>query len=311
MIRSYSAITELFLSNLSASQKRSATATEQISSGYRVSTDSDSPDDVVTIMDLETRISHASQVLENLTNAEAETDCSESARETAITLLDQVDVIGVQALGVSGTTGSRESLATQVQQLLEQMVGLTQLYVNGKYVFSGDNDQNIQYTVDETNTEIGATQNFTAEQTTQVLDIFGGSFKPAMTAAEMFDARDSSGAVTEDNVFAAVEMLYQGLMDTDTTTGTATINAAVTAIQSAQTWLNNCLSFYGSVQNRMSQSETMATQYSTMWTTQLGAVRDTDVAAAATELESATTQQEAAMSAYTALSQNTLFDYIK
>jgi flagellar hook-associated protein 3 FlgL len=319
MIRAYSAVTELFLNSLQASQTRSATASQQISSGYRVNQASDSPGDVISIMDLQTRVSHASQVLKNLTGAQAEASSADKALQTAINMMDQIDVIATQALGISNTTDTRSSLAVQVKQLTQQMVGLSQLNVDGRYVFSGDTDQQAQYDYNETTNT--AVWKVGSKQTYQVLDIFGESFKPALTATDIFDNRtvpdpanpdpSTPGTATDENVFAALQTLYAGLTDSNLTTGTATITSAISKIQSSQTWLNNCLSFYGSVENRLTQSETMATQYQTMWTTQLGTARDTDVASAATELTAAKTQQEAAMAAYTSLSRQTLFDYIK
>jgi flagellin-like hook-associated protein FlgL len=315
MIRAFSAVTELFLNSLEASHTRASEASQQISSGFRVNQASDSPGDVISIMDLETRIGHASQVLKNLTGAQAEASAADKALQTAINMMDQIDVIATQSLGISETTATRSSLAVQVQQLMQQMVGLSQLAVNGRYIFSGDTDQQMQYDYDETTNT--AVWNVKSKQTYQVLDIFGRSFKPAMTATEIFDSRDTAdvpgGAShpNEENVFNAIQTLYNGLMSSNLAAGTSTITDAISKIQAAQHWLNNSLSFYGSVSNRLTQSETMANQYSTMWTTQLGTIRDTDVASAATNLTAAKTQQEAAMAAYSSLSRQTLFDYIK
>jgi flagellar hook-associated protein 3 FlgL len=315
MIRAFSAVTELFLNSLEASQLRASTASEQISSGYRVNRPSDSPGDVITIMDLQARMDHASQVLENLNRAQTEAAAADQTLQTAIHIMDQIDAIATQALGVSQTAGTRSSLAVQVQQLLQQMVGLSQTNVNGRYIFSGDNDQQMQYTFDgSTGTVVWQMK---SNPTDQVLDLFGGAFQPAMTATQIFDSRDPADVPggpdhpNEENVFVAIQTLYDGLTNSDFNTGTAMITSAIAKIQSAQTWLNSCASFYGAVENRLTQSESIATQFSTMWATQLGAVRDTDVAAAATQLTAATTQQQAAMAAYTSLSQQTLFDYIK
>src|SRR5262249_43504421 len=110
MIRAFSAVTELFLNSLDASHTRASVASQQISSGFRVNQASDSPGDVISIMDLETRIGHAAQVLKNLTGAQAEASAADKALQTAIKMMDQIDVIATQSLGISETTDTRKSL---------------------------------------------------------------------------------------------------------------------------------------------------------------------------------------------------------
>lgn len=310
MIRAFDPVTEMFLASLQVVEKRISTDTEQLSSGYRVSRPSDSPEDVVAMADLEGKLSSAAQLQTNLTHAQNEADSSESALETAVSMMEQADVLATQALGISQDASTRAALAPQVQQLLQQMLGLSQLNVQGRFVFSGDNDQSAQYTLNSADTLTGVTRSFQTAVTGRVTDIFGQTFTAALTANDVFDHRDASDNIASDNVFAALEQLYQGLIDPNTTSGSATLQAAVGNIQAADTWLNNCLAFYGSVQNRLSQSQSLATQYKTMWTTQLGEKRDTDTVAAITDLETSKTQQNAALGAYSQYSGKNLFDYL-
>ena len=75
------------------------------------------------------------------------------------------------------------------------------------------------------------------------------------------------------NVFAAVQNLETALTNNDT----AGITAAVTSLQSASSYLNNQLAFYGEVENRVQEATDLAQKFQTQQTTELGNLRDTDV----------------------------------
>jgi flagellar hook-associated protein 3 FlgL len=312
MIRTYSASTEIFLTNLNLIKQRASEDAKQLSSGHAVSEASDSPADVVSLLQVRNNLAQLGQVTGNLTRLKTEVDSGESALETAVSLLQNANVLGAQALGVGLTPETLKALAVQVQNLQQQMVGLSQTNATGHFVFSGDSDLQPQYTMSPTmpatvDPLTGVYQNFAAQDTQQITDVVGGTFAASGTAQDIFDQRDASNSPTANNVFASLQQLSTGLMNNDS----SAISLAIGNIKTAGVYLNNQLAFYGSVQNRISSSMTIATKYQTQYTQQISAIRDTDVAGVASDLQACQTQEQAALSAQANFSPKSLFDYLR
>lgn len=307
MIRNFNPVTERFLTNLALSQKRSAKNMEEISSGYRANKASDAPDDVVSILRIQSDVHRTTQVQNNLSRLSNEVNSAEATLQIAITLTDRANVLAAQSLNVAQTPESLATIETQVQDLLKQMVGLTQLNIQGRYVFSGDNDSAPQYQLDPVNLVTGVQRMFVTSETRQIGDAFGTTFTAAVTAQDIFDHRDSTDAPTSNNVFAAFQQLINGLNSGDT----SVIEQAIESIKSAGSWLNRNLSFYGAVQRRIQDSTAVASKYQTQWTMDLGEKRDADQVAAISDLEAISTQQAAAMAAQARFAPRSLFDFLK
>ncbi len=306
MIQTFNATTEIFLSNLELSQQRASRDLQQMSSGYRVTNPSDAPADAVSILQVQNNITQTRQTTNNLTRLKGEVDTGEATMETVVTLLQNANVLAAQALGPSQTIETLQALALQVRDIQQQMVGLSQANAQGRYIFSGDNDSAAQYSLDPTNLVTGVAQAFTTQDTRQIADI-GGTFTPAGTAQDIFDQRDASSNPTVNNVFAALQQLYNGLTNNDR----AVIGGAVGNIKTSSTYVNLQLAFYGTVQNRISSSLSIATRYQTQWTQQLSTLRDADIGAVISDLQANRTQQSAAMAAQANFSPHSLFDYLK
>lgn len=312
MIRTFSATTETFLTDLDRIKQRAAEDSKQLTSGYAVTDAADAPADVVTLLRVTTDRAQLEQTTENLSRLKTEVDSGESALQTAVALMESANVLGAQALGVGQTAANLQALAVQVQNLQQQMVGLSQTNAAGHFIFSGDNDLQPQYTMSPAPPAVvdpvtGVYQNFAAQDTQQITDVVGGTFTASGTAQDIFDQRDASNNRTPNNVFAALQQLYTGLMNNDTNA----ISQAIGNIKAAGIYLNNEVAFYGSVQNRIASSMTIATRYQTQYTQQISAIRDTDVAATASDLQACRTQEQAALTAQANFSPKSLFDYLR
>jgi flagellin-like hook-associated protein FlgL len=127
-----------------------------------------------------------------------------------------------------------------------------------------------------------------------------------MSAQDVFDHRNADDTVADDNVFAALASLTQALQAGDSD---AVIDA-VSKIKLSLDHMNSALTFYGGVQNRIASSAALIDKYQLQWKQALSDRRDADAIAAVTELETAQTQQSAAMSARAKFSQRSLFDFL-
>jgi flagellar hook-associated protein 3 FlgL len=299
------AASELFLTNVARIQQRLADANQQVSSGKKILQASDAPDEIDSLLQLRADRQHNQQVQSNLALAKTDAQAADDALGSSIELMDRALVLGAQGANSGTDPNSRQSLAQEVRSLLDQMVVYSRTAVQGRYIFSGDQDGQPAYVSDPTAVN-GVTQLQAVTSTRQVEDASGGTFAAVKGAPDIFDLRNSDGTVAAGNVFAALSGLNTALAANDTDA----ISQAISAIKTAATHLNTMQSFYGTVQNRIQDATDFAGQYDTRLQTELSQKEDADVTAAALEAQQANTQLQAAFQMRAALPHKSLFDYL-
>jgi flagellar hook-associated protein 3 FlgL len=305
MISNLDGASELFLANLNRIQGQIADANRLVSSGKKIATASDAPDQIEPLLQLRAESRKNAQIQSNLTLAGADAASADSAIAGAIKLMDRARVLAAQGASSTLDASGRQSLADEVQALLEEMVSYSQTAVQGRYIFSGDLDSVASYQVDAA-APTGVTQANTSDATRRIENPAGGSFAASLTAQSIFDTRNGDGTVAADNVFAALHSLRSALLANDPAAVTQTIGS----LQSASDRLNSSEAFYGVVQRRISQARSYAESYSIQLKTQSGEMEDADIAAAATQLTQSNTQLQAALQMRAKLPNHTLFDYL-
>jgi flagellar hook-associated protein 3 FlgL len=153
----------------------------------------------------------------------------------------------------------------------------------------------------------GVDRLLTSPATRLIQDSNGVVFAVSKTAQDLFDHRNPDDSLAADNVFAAVNSLRVALANNDQ----AGTEAAATSIQKAQDYLSLQGTFYGAVQNRVTNALDIAQKFQLQWKSALSNEKDTDVAAAATELTQEQLNQQAAMQAQASMPRNSLFDFLK
>jgi len=305
MIPRLKGTTAQYLADLSRIQANMDTAQRQVSSGLRVSSASDDPGALNAILQLQADISANHQVQANFDQTTSELNSADTGLQSAIQTIDSAVALGTQAGGPAATAQSRAAMADEVTSLQQQMVGISQFTVNGRYIFSGDQDSGAQYVLDATQPD-GVRQVTTAASTRFIRDINGTSISVAKTAAEIFDKRNPDGTPAAGNVFAALGSLVTALKNNDG----AAIQSSVAGLKSAGDYLNLQLEFYGETSTRVSQAQDLAKKFLVNQQSELSTTRDADLTAAAIQLSQATTQQQASLSAQAKISKLSLFDYL-
>lgn len=306
MIQGYDPTNGTFLANLSSLMQRMARTNAQLSSGLRVSKPSDDPSSVADILHLQFDISHVQQVTSNLTAIKGSVDTAEAALQDAGHLLDQVVTTGTQGATVTATASQRSVLAQNLGDILGQLVSISQTTYAGQYVFSGDQPSQPAYQLNLAS-PTGVDRLLTAQSTQLAQDANGATFAVSLTAGTIFDHRNPDDSVAVDNVFAAVNNLRQALLNNDQ----PGIQAALDSVKTAQTYFEAEHAFYGATQNRITNALTSAQTLQSQYTAALSHERDTDVAAAATELATENLNQQAALQAQANIRRGSLFDYLK
>ena len=301
MFNTISTANERFLADLSNLEGRLLTAQRQVSSGLRMQSVADDPDQVSALLEVKARIAHNSQLKYNLGRVQTEVNAAESAINTAATLMDRARQIAAEGASSTTTVDTRTQLAGQVKDIITEMFGLTQTQVEGRYVFSGNSDQTAPYlSVDLTQPNgVGAYQGSNA--TRQVEHPNGSTFSISYTAAQVFD----SGGVST-SVFQSLTALYNNLQ----TSNVANLATDADNIGTAANFLDGQQARYGEIQNQVSDAVSAQQKIDTQLQTQLGNTQDADAPSAIVELQKESIAQQAALQAHAALPKTSLFSFI-
>ncbi len=300
MIRRLDAATDAFLTDLAYISRRVEQAQQEVTSGRRINKVSDAPDELSSLLQLRTELNQTEQLRSNLSRVKAEADTAEQTLQSAIEALDRAAVLGMQGANGTMTAERREMIAVEVETILEQMVGLSRSRIEGRYIFSGNADDQPPYTIDMAlDDPVSAYLGDPA--TRQVMHPSGNVFSVSKSAEEIFDHPDA-----EKNVFDAINNLRLALRDNDDTG----IEAALDQITSAGDHLNNELAYYGTVQNQVAEATNFAYKQELRLQTRLSGVQDTDMTSAILELNEARYQQEVALATKAKSQRRTLFDYL-
>lgn len=297
-----------FLANLDMISQRQQNAQNQVSSGLKITKPSDSPGQVTQLLDAQSSVNRVTQIGTNLSSIKSEVDTAEGALENAANILDQANQLGAEGASSTQTADARANLATQVQTLQQQLVGVSTTSFGGRYLFSGDQDQAAPYTLDLTQpTGVASSIDWSVTSATrQVLDPSGTTFAISKTAREIFDQTNGDGTPAAGNAFAALNNLRAALQNDDS----AGINSALSDLQQASSHLNDELAFYGSAQNQVSDAVDAVNKDQVTDQTVLSNIEDADLPTAILEMTQAQTAQQAALTAQGQMPRTSLFNFL-
>lgn len=305
MIAGLQAYNQSFLADLNQIQDKISRSNRDIASGYRVNQASDDPAAVAPILSYQNQLAHLTQVQTNLNGAQTESQIADGALQTAASLLDNLVSIGARGASSTADATTRATLGQQVQAIEEQLVSIANTAVGGRYIFGGDTSSTAPYTFNWANPK-GVVQNSGASSTATLQDASGNSINPRLTAAQIFDIRDSFGAPAAGNVFNAAYSLGQALQ----ANSQSGIQSAMDQVKAAVTQLGQSTTSYGNIQTWIQQAQHGAATQQSNVTQALSALRDTDVAAEATALTLNQTALQAALAAHGNLNTKSLFSYL-
>src|ERR1035438_9530039 len=305
MISNLSPSNQAFLANMDRLQRTVDSATLQTSSGKRVNVASDAPNEIDTILQLRSDEVHNSQIQANLGVAQADANAADSALSSATQLMDRATVLATQGANFTVDATGRQSIAGEVQSLMDQMTAISNTAVQGRYIFGGDQDSTPPYATDLTQPN-GVSRLTSSPATRQVENASGGSFAVSQSAQDIFDARNPDDTLASNNVFAALNSLRVGLLANNT----AQITAASASLQTASDHLNTAQAFYGTVENRITDATNYSSSYDVQLKTELSQKEDADITTDALTITQGTTQIQAAFQMQAKMPRTTLFDFM-
>ncbi len=291
---------EQFLTALKVTQRKLDRAQQEMTSGKRVNTVSDDPDQVSSLLQTRADLGSSIQTKTNFGRVKTEVDTAESVIATAVTLVEHARVLSAQGATGTTTAQTRASLADQLGDVLNQLVAITNTSVEGRSIFSGDSDQSAAYTLDltqpvPTGTFLGT------PASRQIRHPDGTEISVSKTAQEIFDSPNSS-----ENIFGSINALRVALLSNDQ----SAIDAAIPNLDTAGQYLNQQHAFYGLVQTQVNGALDYADKDQIRLQAKISTIEDADPVAAALELNQAILQQNAALQSRGRLPRTSLFDYL-
>jgi flagellar hook-associated protein 3 FlgL len=304
MILPVNGVTQSYLDSLDRIQSTLDSVTQQVSSGTRVSQPSDDPSAVPGILETLSQIAQDTQTKSNLNEVNSELGAGDAALQSASTALEQAISLASEAASPQ-TASQNADLLQQAQAIQQQLVDLSGTTFNGQYIFSGDLDDQPLYALDASQPE-GVTQLANATSTRTITDGAGATLWVPPTAQEIFDPKNADGSAASGNAFAAINSLVQALQNNDQAGATTAVNS----LKAADDYMNQQLGLYGIAENRVADALTGLSSSVANANQTLSNLRDADVAGDAVELTQVQTQQQAALSVGSKLSQLNLFSYL-
>ena len=289
-----------FLSGLNQIEQRSERAQQELTTGLRINTVSDAPDQITSLLQTRADLERVKQADLNLGRVKTEVDTAENALQSAVKLVERAQTLGSQGQSNVNSVSVRQDLAAELGGVLEQLVGISNTSVDGRHVFSGDNDQQAPYTIDLTQANPISPYNGSLS-TRQIQNSDGSLISVSKTAQDILDNPDST-----KNVFTSINNLRVALLNNDQ----AGIDAALPDVLTSGTYLNTQLAFYGNVQNQVTSGLDFGSTLETQLQTQISQIQDADMSQAITELTQAKTQQDAALAARAKMPMTSLFNYL-
>jgi flagellar hook-associated protein 3 FlgL len=290
-----------FLLAMDQLNKRLDRAQRQVSSGKRIDTASDSPDQISELLSVRSDIARNEQIQTNLASYKLETDVASNALEQASNVLDSVKSLTATGLNGVLSPAMQTNLVEEMEGFMQDMVGISNTQVNGRYIFSGDKDQTAAYALDLTRAKGVSAYGGTAS-TRQAESPNGSTFAIAEGGDELFDSSDPGASV-----FTALANLRAAILANNPDA----IQGALTGIQSAQDHIHTEAVFYGLAQNRISKATDEAANRDQQLQSHRSSIEDADITASILELQDAQFQRQAALGARAKVPPTSLFDYLK
>jgi flagellar hook-associated protein 3 FlgL len=300
MISSLNSANQAFLYTLDQISQRLNNDQLEVSSGISLQQPSDAPDQVSELLQARAALASSQQISTNLSSVTAEVNTGEQSLETAVTLFTQVQTLAATAATGTATAATRSQDAASLQAIEQQMVGLANTSIEGRYIFGGDSDQTAPYIYDTTQPDpVSAYQG--AASTRQIQSANGSTFPVALTAQQIFDSTDPT-----TNVFTAINSLVTAMNNNDQ----STVASLVNGLPGVAAYLNQQLAFYGTTQDNLQSATTFATTQQTQLQTQISNLQDANETQVIEDMTQAQTQLQAALTSKGDLPKTTLFDFM-
>lgn len=267
---------------------------QQVDSGQKLNSLSDDPAAVGEYVNNKFEAAQLDQFTQTISGVQGSIQAADSALNAVGESLTSAISLAVNGSNGTLSTQQRQALATQAQNIQQQVLSLANSEFQGVYLFGGTKSASAPYT------QSGSTVTYNGDNNSNTVEVAPGvSVKTNLPGSTVFN---QSGA----DVFQALQDLVTALQSGNSTqVGNVTqeLNAAANNVGVQR-------SNYDFALSQVQTSSTIVTADQTQLTQQQSTLIDADPAAAITNLEQAETTLQAALSAGGKMSQDSLLNYL-
>ena len=269
---------------------------EQMSSGKAFNNLSDDPVAVSQLVLNEAQTSNVDQYLQNVTTLQNSLQVADSTLNSVVTALSQAISLGVEGANGTLNDSDRQSIATQISGIKDQILALANTTYDGNYLFAGTAVTTQPFTEDS-NSPSGVTYN--GNGSTNSVQIGDGEYIPENLSGSQVLTPSGS------DVFAALQGLITALQSG------GDVSAATTQLQQVYSRFNTQITFYGTTLSRLQTTQDYLNQEKLGLTAAQNNIEGADMSSVVSNYVQAETALDASYQAAGRLSQMSLLDYLK
>ncbi|WP_027416152.1 flagellar hook-associated protein FlgL [Aneurinibacillus terranovensis] len=287
------------LYNLDNSMQNMGRLQDMLSSGKKITKPSQDPIAAIQGMFYQTNLAENQQFKDNTNEAINWMDQYDSSISEGVNILSRVKDLINQAANDTNTSSDRQKIATEIQQLRDQLGTVANTTFAGKYIFNGTKTLTAPYdpnisdlktpaNIDNTDVNLEVSQGIQIPINVKPSDIFG-----------------ANGA----SVFSTLNTVIQDL-NNPAVTGTQ-LSADLGTIEGQ---LDTFIKVQASVGSRTNRIQLMQNRLDTQYngtTKMLSDAEDADLAQVITDLQNAENVHRAALSAGSRIIQPSLLDFLR
>jgi flagellar hook-associated protein 3 FlgL len=304
MISTLSTSETNFLRAIEKIQARGDRAQLEVSSGKRIFSVSDEPDGISALLTVRAEIEANDQLKNNLGRTKAEVDAAENGLQQATKILERARTLAAQGQNGFNVESTWTALSLEAGDLTQQMLNVSNLAIEGRYIFSGNSDGNQPFDFDP---GLNAVTYYNGSAATRRSLFPGGNpFDIARPGDVIFD----NAGVDENGVSKSAFAALKSLKDALEARNPDQLRQALLAIESSAKNISNELSFYGATQRRVTEATAASEANSLRLRSQLSRLEDADLTEAIIESQQAQFQLQAAFQVRGTRRNQSLFDYI-
>lgn len=286
-------LTNNILRNLNHNLERLEKAQRQMSSGKLVSRPSDDPIVLSRIMSLKTMLMEQEQHVKNMEDAIGWVDATDSALGNASAVVQRARELAVYGASDSMPQASREALAAEVDQLINELSQVANSSYAGKYIFGGG------VTNQEPFVRSGDLVTYQGDSLKQQWEVSPGVTMPVnITGQEAF---------VDSGIFTALVELKNALMSADT----QLIGQSVKKMDEKLDHILSLRAIAGAKSNRLRLAKDRAFETKIIQTELMSNLEDVDYAEAVINYKIQEYAYQAALSTAAKVIQPSLLDFLR
>jgi flagellar hook-associated protein 3 FlgL len=278
------------LDNINTLNERMLHASEQVSSGRKLSHLHDAPADNAEMLQLKGQLADLDQYQTNADNGSFFLQVAESTLNSVYDLITTVFTRGSAAANSLNDPASLSTLASEIRSLRDQIFSLANTQVRGRYLFAGSQVNSPAFSI------LGDTVTYQGDTIVNTIDI----------SSNLDVQANVPGSSVFDPVFASVDSLLLAVEGGNTNA----IKAALGQFSSTLATVGQVRASLGVDLAKLQDSEVARLDQQLNIQTRQAHIGDADMAAAIAELNQTQSALQAALSAGSLIGQKNLFDYI-